>query len=72
LVNLKILDYFANFQVRAMKKLVEEGEVKHLGLYDVSASDIRCAHPVNPITVVQIEWSLWTRGLEQEIVPMCR
>ncbi len=55
-----------------MKKLVEEGEVKHLGLYDVSASDIRCAHPVNPITVVQIEWSLWTRGLEQEIVPMCR
>jgi aryl-alcohol dehydrogenase-like predicted oxidoreductase len=55
-----------------MKKLVEEGKVKHLGLSETSASDIRRAHAVHPITAVQMEWSLWTRDLEEDIVPTCR
>jgi aryl-alcohol dehydrogenase-like predicted oxidoreductase len=55
-----------------MKKLVEEGKVKHLGLSEASASEIRRAHKVHPITAVQMEWSLWTRDLEEDIVPTCR
>ncbi|XP_059070191.1 probable aldo-keto reductase 2 [Cryptomeria japonica] len=55
-----------------MKKLVEEGKVKYIGLSEASASTIRRAHAVHPITAVQIEWSLWTRDVEEEIVPTCR
>ncbi|KAH9326999.1 hypothetical protein KI387_007177 [Taxus chinensis] len=55
-----------------MKKLVEEGKIKHIGLSEASASTIRRAHAVHPITAVQIEWSLWTRDVEEEIVPTCR
>eukprot|EP00250_Pteridium_aquilinum_P019505 c24456_g3_i1 orf=420-1463(-) len=55
-----------------MKKLVEEGKIKYLGLSEASASTIRRAHAVHPITAVQLEWSLWTRDAEQEIIPTCR
>ncbi|KAH9320187.1 hypothetical protein KI387_021956, partial [Taxus chinensis] len=55
-----------------LKKLVEEGKVKYIGLSEASASTIRRAHAVHPITAVQIEWSLWTRDVEEEIVPTCR
>jgi aryl-alcohol dehydrogenase-like predicted oxidoreductase len=55
-----------------MKKLVEEGKVKHLGLSEASTSEIRQAHAVHPITAVQIEWSLWTRDVEEDIIPTCR
>ncbi|KAL7594336.1 hypothetical protein Lser_V15G29473 [Lactuca serriola] len=55
-----------------IKKLVEEGKVKYVGLSEASASTIRRAHAVHPITAVQNEWSIWTRDLEDEIVPTCR
>lgn len=55
-----------------MKKLVEEGKIKYLGLSEASASTIRRAHAVHPITAVQLEWSLWTRDAEREIIPTCR
>ncbi|KAL6576719.1 hypothetical protein OROMI_010995 [Orobanche minor] len=55
-----------------MKKLVEEGKIKYVGLSEASASTIRRAHAVHPITAVQIEWSLWTRDVEDEIIPTCR
>ncbi|KAI3683742.1 hypothetical protein L1987_84256 [Smallanthus sonchifolius] len=55
-----------------VKKLVEEGKVKYVGLSEACASTIRRAHAVHPITAVQNEWSLWTRDLEDEIVPTCR
>ncbi|KAF9621960.1 hypothetical protein IFM89_029180 [Coptis chinensis] len=55
-----------------MKKLVEEGRIKYIGLSEASASTIRRAHAVHPITAVQLEWSLWTRDVEEEIVPVCR
>nr|XP_043613118.1 probable aldo-keto reductase 2 [Erigeron canadensis] len=55
-----------------MKKLVEEGKVKYIGLSEASASTIRRAHAVHPITAVQQEWCLWSRDLEDEIVPTCR
>lgn len=59
-------------QVREMKKLVEEGKVKYLGLSEASAADIRRAHAVHPITALQVEYSLWTRDIEEEIIPTCR
>ncbi|XVE84611.1 hypothetical protein DITRI_Ditri17bG0026400 [Diplodiscus trichospermus] len=55
-----------------LKKLVEEGKVKYIGLSEASASTIRRAHAVHPITAVQLEWSLWTRDVEAEIIPTCR
>ena len=55
-----------------MKELVEEGKVKYLGLSEASAADIRRAHSVHPITAVQLEYSLWTRDIEEEIIPTCR
>jgi aryl-alcohol dehydrogenase-like predicted oxidoreductase len=55
-----------------LKKLVEEGKIKYVGLSEASPDTIRRAHVVHPITCVQIEWSLWTRDIEEEIVPLCR
>ncbi|CAA7032743.1 unnamed protein product [Microthlaspi erraticum] len=55
-----------------LKKLVEEGKINYIGLSEASASTIRRAHAVHPITAVQLEWSLWTRDVEEEIIPTCR
>ncbi|KAF8402193.1 hypothetical protein HHK36_013145 [Tetracentron sinense] len=55
-----------------LKKLVEEGKIKYIGLSEASASTIRRAHAVHPITALQLEWSLWTRDVEEDIVPTCR
>ncbi|XP_020575193.1 probable aldo-keto reductase 3 isoform X2 [Phalaenopsis equestris] len=54
------------------KKLVEEGKIKYIGLSDASASTIRRAHAVHPISAVQLEWSLWSRDVEVDIIPTCR
>ncbi|OMO96357.1 Aldo/keto reductase [Corchorus olitorius] len=55
-----------------LKKLVEEGKIKYIGLSEASPDTIRRAHAVHPITALQMEWSLWTRDIEDEIVPLCR
>lgn len=55
-----------------LKKLVEEGKIKYIGLSEASANTIRRAHAVHPITALQMEWSLWSRDLEVEIVSCCR
>ena len=55
--------------VGAMAEMVKEGKVRHLGLSEASAETIRKAHAVHPITAVQTEYSLWTRDVEQEILP---
>ncbi len=55
--------------VGAMSELVAEGKVRHLGLSEASAATIRRAHAVHPIAAVQTEYSLWTRDVEQEILP---
>ncbi|WVY93068.1 hypothetical protein V8G54_032156 [Vigna mungo] len=57
--------------VGELKKLVEEGKVKYIGLSEASPDTIRRAHAVHPITAVQLEWSLWTRDVEEEIIPLC-
>ena len=58
--------------VGAMAELVAQGKVRHLGLSEVSAETLRAAASVHPIAALQSEWSLFTRGLEDEIVPTAR
>ncbi|KAI3823124.1 hypothetical protein L1987_04554 [Smallanthus sonchifolius] len=55
-----------------LKKLVEEGKIKYIGLSEAGPATIRRAHAVHPITAVQLEWSLWTRDAEEEVIPTCR
>ena len=58
--------------VGAMAELVAEGLVRHLGLSEASPATIRAAHAVHPIAAVQSEYSFWTRGLEQDVLPTLR
>jgi aryl-alcohol dehydrogenase-like predicted oxidoreductase len=55
--------------VGAMAELVAAGKVRHIGLSEASSATIRRAHAVHPITALQSEYSLWTRAIEQEIMP---
>src|SRR5690242_5873859 len=54
-----------------MTDLVRAGKVHHLGICEAGAATIRRAHAVHPISAVQIEYSLWTRDVEAEILPLC-
>ncbi|MBA2464013.1 MAG: aldo/keto reductase, partial [Nocardioidaceae bacterium] len=58
--------------VGAMSELIAAGKVGHLGLSEASASTIAQAHAVHPITALQSEYSLFTRDLEDEILPVLR
>ena len=58
--------------VGAMKELVEAGKVRHLGLSEASADTIRRAHATHPIAALQSEYSLFTRDVEDEVVPALR
>ena len=53
----------------AVKDLIQEGKVKHFGLSEAAAKTIRRAHAIQPVTAVQSEYSLWTRGPEAEVLP---
>jgi aryl-alcohol dehydrogenase-like predicted oxidoreductase len=53
----------------AVKDLIQAGKVKHFGLSEAGAQTIRRAHAVQPVTVVQSEYSLWTRDPEAEVLP---
>ncbi|QQZ61182.1 aldo/keto reductase [Paenibacillus sonchi] len=56
--------------VGAMADLVKEGKVRYLGLSEASAQTIRRAHAVHPISALQTEYSLWSRDVEAEILPV--
>tara|TARA_R110001583_G_scaffold57654_3_gene172381 strand:- start:944 stop:1555 length:612 start_codon:yes stop_codon:yes gene_type:complete len=58
--------------VGAMAELVKEGKVRYLGLSEASPETVRKAHAVYPITALQTEYSLWSRDVEDEILPVCR
>ncbi|MGN6403027.1 aldo/keto reductase [Sinomonas sp.] len=58
--------------VGAMAELVQAGKVRHIGLSEASPSTIRRAHAVHPITALQTEYSLFTRDLEDQILPTIR
>lgn len=56
----------------AMAELVIAGKVRHLGLSEASVDTVRRAAAVHPVAALQSEWSLWTRELENDVVPVCR
>lgn len=58
--------------VGAMADLVREGKVRYLGLSEAAPETIRRAHAVHPIAALQTEYSLWSRDVEDEILPACR
>jgi aryl-alcohol dehydrogenase-like predicted oxidoreductase len=58
--------------IGAIGELVTAGYVRHVGLSEVGAASIRRAHAVHPVSDVQIEYSLVSRGIEDEILPTCR
>lgn len=58
--------------VGAMKKLVEQGKVRTIGLSEAASDTIRRAHAVHPISALQTEYSLWSREAEHDWLPTCR
>lgn len=58
--------------VGAMSELVKEGKVRYLGLSECTASDLKKAHAIHPISAVQSEYSVLTRGVEEEILPLTK
>jgi aryl-alcohol dehydrogenase-like predicted oxidoreductase len=58
--------------VGEMARMVEEGKVRYLGLSEAGSTTIRRAEATHHITALQTEYSLWTRDVEPEILPLCR
>jgi aryl-alcohol dehydrogenase-like predicted oxidoreductase len=58
--------------VGAIAELVQAGYVRHVGLSEVGAGSVRRVYAVHPITDLQIEYSLLSRGIEAQILPTCR
>jgi aryl-alcohol dehydrogenase-like predicted oxidoreductase len=58
--------------VGAMAELVREGKVRCLGISEAAPATIRRAHAVHPMSAVQIEYSLWTRHVEADVLGVCR
>ena len=58
--------------VGAMKRLVEQGKVRYLQLSEAGPETIRRAHKVHPIVALETEYSLWSRDVERDILPVCR
>ncbi|NYT72173.1 aldo/keto reductase [Halomonas sp. QX-2] len=58
--------------MEGLAQLVKEGKIAHIGLCEVSDETLRRAHSVHPVTAVQTEYSLWTRDVEQAVLPTCK
>lgn len=58
--------------VGTMADLVKEGKIRYIGLSEPSADEIRRAHAVHPITAVETEYSLWSREVEDEVLPLLK
>jgi aryl-alcohol dehydrogenase-like predicted oxidoreductase len=54
---------------RAVQDLIRDGKVKHFGLSEAGVRTIRRAHAVQPVTVLQSEYSLWWRKPEEDVIP---
>ncbi|CAA3030060.1 perakine reductase-like isoform X1 [Olea europaea var. sylvestris] len=60
------------YTIGELKKLVNEGKIRYIGLSEASPDTIRRAHAVHPITAIQMDYSLWIRDIEEKIIPLCR
>ena len=80
-LNVECLDLFYQHRVDpnvpmedvagAVQDLIKEGKVKHFGLSEANADQIRRAHAVQPVTALQSEYSIWWRNIEEDILPTC-
>ena len=57
--------------IGAMAKLKQQGKIRHLGISEADPATIRRAHQTHPITALQTEYSLWSRDVEKELLPLC-
>lgn len=58
--------------IGAMARLVEQGKVRWLGICEASPETLRRAHATHPLAALQTEYSLWFRGVERDVLPVCR
>lgn len=58
--------------VGAMAELVQAGKIRYIGLSEATSEQIRRAHAVHPLTAVETEYSLWSREVEDEVLPVLR
>lgn len=58
--------------IGAIGELVQQGYVRHVGVTNVDAETIRRAHATHPVTALQFEYSLMSRDVEQDVLPLCR
>jgi aryl-alcohol dehydrogenase-like predicted oxidoreductase len=58
--------------IGAMAELVQAGKIRYIGLSEASAEDLEKAHHTHPITALQTEFSLWSRDVEESILPKAR
>jgi aryl-alcohol dehydrogenase-like predicted oxidoreductase len=66
------LDAPIEVPIKGLSDLVKEGKIKEIGVSEASAENIRRAHKVHPLAVIETEYSLWSRDIEAEIIPTCR
>lgn len=57
---------------RALAECVRDGLVRYLGLSEIAPADVRACHAIHPVSCVQAEWSLFTRDVEADLLPVCR
>lgn len=58
--------------IEELAALKNEGKIRHIGLSEASPETVRRAHAVHPITAYQLEWSLWSRDVEEDLIPVLR
>lgn len=58
--------------MKALKELKEEGKIKYIGVSECPIPELKKAHAVCPISAYQLEWSLFTRDAEEELIPLLR
>jgi aryl-alcohol dehydrogenase-like predicted oxidoreductase len=58
--------------IYALSQLVKEGKVRYIGLSEVNTDIIKKVHAIHPVTAIQSEYSLWTRSVEDQVLPLCK
>eukprot|EP01124_Arcella_intermedia_P017512 TRINITY_DN2427_c0_g1_i1.p1 TRINITY_DN2427_c0_g1~~TRINITY_DN2427_c0_g1_i1.p1 ORF type:complete len:337 (-),score=47.73 TRINITY_DN2427_c0_g1_i1:113-1123(-) len=58
--------------IEELAEFVKQGKIRHIGLSEAHPDTVRRAHKVHPITAYQLEWSLWSRDVEEDLIPVLR
>jgi len=66
------MDVSVEDMMMTMKKLVDEGKIRYVGLSECTPEELRRAHTIHPVSAIQMEWSLQSRDIEEYVVPVAR